>query len=79
MQGSSRYSNISELVMELDQLSIYRVVPSFLLRHKLLYKVYVLFLDFSESYLFLILSLSQIFMKGMKILGRNLILQGKFL
>ena len=79
MQGSSRYSNVSELVMELDQLPIYRVVPGLLLRHELLYKVYMLFLDLSEAYFFLILSLSQIFVKGMKILRRNLILQGKFL
>ena len=76
MQGSSRYPNISELVVKLDQLPIYRVVPRLLLRHKLLYKVYMLFLDLSESYFSLILSFSQIFMKGVKILGRYLILQG---
>ena len=79
MQGSSRYPNIPELVVKLYQLPIYRVVPGLLLRHKLLNKVYMLFFDLSKSYFSPILSFCQIFMKGMKILWRNLILQGIFL
>ena len=58
MQGSSRNPNISELVMKLDQLPIYGVVPGLLLGHKLFYKVYMFFLDLSESYFPPILSLT---------------------
>ena len=79
MQSSPRDPNISELVVKLDQFPIYWVVPSLLYRHKLLYKVYMFFFDLSKPYFLHIPSLSQIFVKGMNILWRYLMLQSIFL